>query len=61
MANLRHEMDTLNLIPIFDNGLKEYFKVFSPERMMIDNNNGKFNSSLGIDKDQMLGIWSLCN
>jgi len=53
-----YDGDTLNIIALVDNEFKRKFQIFSPKKMMINPNNGKFNSALGIDKDQMLGIFS---
>jgi DNA-directed RNA polymerase beta' subunit len=50
--------DTLNIIPIMDARMKKAFSVFSPKRMFVDRNDGKFNDSLGLDKDMILGLLS---
>jgi hypothetical protein len=53
-----YDGDTLNIIPLMDNSFKETFDVFDPSRMIINNDDLKFNSSLGLDKDQILGLYS---
>ena len=54
-----YDGDTLNIIPLMDNALKDAFKVFNPKQMIIDPNDGKFNQALSIDRDHVLGIHSL--
>lgn len=56
-----YDGDTLNLVPIKDNSLKKTFSVFSPKYMLISSNDGKFNNDFNIDRDQMLGMFSLNN
>jgi hypothetical protein len=51
-------MDTLNIIPVMSKSLTEIFEVFNPKKMIIDSDNLKFNSALGFDKDQILGLYS---
>jgi hypothetical protein len=56
-----YDGDTLNIIPVFDDGLKGTFRVFDPKRMMLSPNNGRFNAACGPDRDQVLGLFSLNN
>jgi hypothetical protein len=53
-----YDGDTLNIIPLLDNSFKENFKYFNPKIMFISTNDGKYNSSLGIAKDQILGLYA---
>jgi hypothetical protein len=49
--------DVVNFFPIFDNEIKtSFYNTFSPDKMFISNNTGKFNSKLSIDRDQVIGI-----
>jgi len=55
--NADYDGDVLNIVPLFDAKLKEEYEIiFSPLNMFISNDNGKFNSDLSLDKDQILGI-----
>jgi len=55
-----YDGDVLNLISIKDKTTRELFKnVFSPVHLIIDPNNGKFNNSLNLERDQVLGISTL--
>ena len=52
--------DVLNLISIKDAETRKIFKsVFSPIHLVIDPNNGRFNNSLNLERDQILGINTL--
>lgn len=52
--------DVLNLVSIKDKTTREVFKnVFSPIHLIIDSNNGRFNNSLNLERDQVLGMNSL--
>ena len=52
--------DVLNLISIKDNSMKEIFKeTFSPLKLLINSNNGKFNNDLNLERDQVLGFNTL--
>ena len=52
----------LNLISIKDKTSREIFKsVLSPVHLIIDPNNGDFNDSLNLERDQVLGLNSLLN
>lgn len=55
-----YDGDVLNLISIKDKSTKKRFKeVFSPVRMLIDPNNGKFNNTFGLKRDRLLGLNNL--
>ena len=55
-----YDGDVLNLISIKDKSTRELFKrVFSPIHLVIDPNNGRFNNSLNLERDQVLGMNSL--
>jgi DNA-directed RNA polymerase beta' subunit len=55
-----YDGDVLNIISIKDREMKEIFKeVFSPVNLIIDSNNGHFNSALNLERDQVLGINNL--
>lgn len=55
-----YDGDVLNLISIKDKNTRELFKkVFSPVHLVIDPNNGRFNNSLNLERDQVLGMNSL--
>jgi len=54
--------DVLNIISLKENILKETFKeVFSPIKLIIDPNNGKFNNTINLERDQILGLNNLIN
>lgn len=55
-----YDGDVLNLISIKDKSTRELFKkVFSPTHLIIDPNNGRFNDSLNLERDQILGLSTL--
>lgn len=55
-----YDGDVLNLISLKDKSTRELFKrVFSPIHLVIDPNNGRFNNSLNLERDQVLGMNSL--
>jgi DNA-directed RNA polymerase beta' subunit len=55
-----YDGDVLNLVSIKDKTTRETFKrVFSPVHLVIDPNNGQFNNSLNLERDQILGINTL--
>jgi DNA-directed RNA polymerase subunit beta' len=56
-----YDGDVLNIIPIFDRQMAKAFEVYSPKRMIVNNNNGAFNNALNIARDQILGIFSVNN
>jgi hypothetical protein len=50
-------MDVINIFPIMDNVYKKlFYKTFSPDKMFVSNNDGKFNTKLSLDRDQVIGI-----
>jgi len=52
--------DVLNIVSIKDSESKQVFKeVFSPINLIIDSNNGHFNTSLNLERDQVLGLNNL--
>jgi DNA-directed RNA polymerase beta' subunit len=52
--------DVLNIVSLKDTETKELMKeVFSPVNLIIDSNNGNFNASLNLERDQVLGLNSL--
>jgi len=52
--------DVLNIISIKDSEMREVFKeVFSPISLIIDSNRGHFNTSLNLERDQVLGLNNL--
>jgi DNA-directed RNA polymerase beta' subunit len=55
-----YDGDVLNIISIKDSEMKQVFKeVFSPINLIIDSNNGHFNTSLNLERDQVLGLNNL--
>jgi len=55
-----YDGDVLNIISLKDNETKELMKeVFSPVNLIIDANNGNFNESLNLERDQVLGLNNL--
>ena len=55
-----YDGDVLNVVSIKDSEMKEVFKeVFSPVNLIIDSNNGHFNTSLNLERDQVLGLNNL--
>lgn len=55
-----YDGDVLNIIPLFDNYLKESFKILSPRNLII-NNEGLIDRRFSFIKEQNLGIWQLNN
>jgi DNA-directed RNA polymerase beta' subunit len=53
-----YDGDVLSVFLILDADQKKHFCRFSPKRMLISTNDGKFNRDLGLDKDNQLGLWS---
>lgn len=53
--------DVLNIISLKAKEFVNAFSIFNPRRLMIDKNNGKFNRTMGLIKDQMIGLYSFCN
>ncbi|AMS01354.1 DNA-directed RNA polymerase beta' subunit [Bacillus phage AR9] len=56
-----YDGDVLNIIPVFDNKMKEHFSLLSPQNFLVDRNNGRFNGDFDLQKDQILGIFILNN
>jgi hypothetical protein len=56
-----YDGDVLNIVPVFDNTMKEHFSLLSPQNFLVDRNNGKFNGDFDLAKDQILGIHLLNN
>lgn len=55
-----YDGDVLNIVSLKDIEAKEVFEeTFSPKTLIIDPNNGKFNSSLNLERDQILGMQTL--
>jgi DNA-directed RNA polymerase beta' subunit len=55
-----YDGDVLNVISLKDSEMKEVFReVFSPISLIIDSNNGKFNTALNLERDQVLGLSNL--
>lgn len=52
--------DVLNIIALFDNKLKESFKILSPRNLII-NSQGELDTRFSFIKEQNLGIWQLNN
>lgn len=54
--------DVLNILSLKDRKMAEtYDKIFNPRHMMIDKNDGKFNRSMNLIKDQLIGLYAFCN
>jgi DNA-directed RNA polymerase beta' subunit len=52
--------DVLNIISVKDSEMREVFKeVFSPISLIIDSNQGHFNTALNLERDQVLGLNNL--
>lgn len=56
-----YDGDTLNVIPIFDMQMKKSLEVLSPQNLLIDKNNGRFNRRFSLLKEQICGIYILNN
>ncbi len=55
-----YDGDVLNIISIKDKEMRVILKeVFSPVNLIIDSNNGHFNTALNLERDQVLGINNL--
>jgi DNA-directed RNA polymerase beta' subunit len=60
LLNADYDGDVLNLISIKDTEIREAMKaVFSPKRFLISPNDGRFNTSLSLARDQILGLNNL--
>lgn len=56
-----YDGDVLNIVPLFNKNLIEAFKCFSPAKLLIHPNDGKFNKDFSLEKEQKLGIFILNN
>jgi len=56
-----YDGDVLNIIPIFDTIMKEHFSLLSPDNLIVNRDDGRFNSDFDMAKDQVLGIFALNN
>lgn len=56
-----YDGDVLNIVPLFNKTLIEAFECFSPARLLIHPNDGKFNKDFSLEKEQKLGIFILNN
>jgi len=55
-----YDGDVLNIISLKESIMRETFKeVFSPIKLIIDPNNGKFNNTVNLERDQILGLNNL--
>jgi hypothetical protein len=54
-------LDVLNIVALFNRRLVEAFECFSPARLLIHPNDGKFNKDFSLEKEQKLGIFILNN
>ena len=62
IEDIVHLGDVLNIISLKDKEMREVFKeVISPEALIIDANTGDINTSLLLERDQILGLNSLLN
>lgn len=60
-CNGDYDGDVLNIIPLFNKHLIEAFECFAPYRLMINSNDGKFNSDFSLEKEQKIGIYVINN
>lgn len=56
-----YDGDVLNIVALFNRRLVEAFECFSPARLLIHPNDGKFNKDFSLEKEQKLGIFILNN
>lgn len=62
LMNADFDGDTLNDVPIIEKDFADKFKkFFNPERMVISTATGRFNNSVNLIKDQLVGLYSFCN
>ena len=54
-----YDGDVLNVIVLIDEQFKTTFSKLSPVNMLLDNNNGAFNTAISLERDQILGLYSL--
>lgn len=60
-CNADFDGDVLNIIPLFNKHLIDAFECFAPHRLIINANDGKFNSDFSLEKEQKIGLWILNN
>lgn len=56
-----YDGDTLNIFPLFNRHLVKIFKCFSPAKLLVHPNDGKFNKDFFLEKEQRCGIFVLNN
>lgn len=56
-----YDGDVLNIVPLFNRRLIEAFECFTPAKLLIHPNDGKFNKDFSLEKEQKLGIFILNN
>lgn len=56
-----YDGDVLNIVVVYPKRLKEIFTKLSPWNLIVNRNDGTFNSDFGLEKDQKLGIFILNN
>lgn len=56
-----YDGDVCNLIPLFNRHLVNAFKIFSPSSLIINCNDGSFNSEFSLEKEQKGAFWILNN
>lgn len=54
-----YDGDVLNFILIIGNEFTSLFAGFSPYRILVDSDTGKFNKTFNTSKDTLLGLHSL--
>ena len=57
----REILDVLNIVPLFNKHLIDTFECFSPYKLMINANNGKFSPDFSLEKEQKIGLFILNN
>ena len=60
-CNADFDGDVLNMIPLFNKHLIEAFECFAPYKLMINANDGKFNSDFSLEKEQKIGLFVMTN
>lgn len=51
-----YDGDTLNIIAIMDEKFKKFFEPLNPKNMLLNVNDGFFNSAFSLDNEQILGL-----
>lgn len=59
--NADFDGDVLNIIPLFNKHLVRAFQCFSPARLIINSNDGKFNPEFSLEKEEKAAFWILNN